>query len=81
MGIEGAVPLRHAARATSPASGRGEGSFPRPLAGEVDRAKRETERDRFHANNRAAFNRAKSSPAWCDERVSGDDDTMRKPFE
>jgi hypothetical protein len=30
--------------------------------------------------SRAAFNRAKSSPAWCDERVNGDDDTIRKPL-
>ena len=29
---------------------------------------------------RAAFSRAKSSPAWCEERVSGVDDTSRKPL-
>jgi hypothetical protein len=29
---------------------------------------------------RAALSRAKSSPAWCEERVSGDDDTSRKPL-
>jgi hypothetical protein len=29
---------------------------------------------------RAARSLAKSSPAWCDERVSGDDDTSRNPF-
>ena len=30
--------------------------------------------------SRAALSRAKSSPAWCDERVSGEAETMRKPF-
>jgi len=29
---------------------------------------------------RAARRRAKSSPAWCDERVSGDDETIWKPL-
>ena len=29
----------------------------------------------------AACSLAKSSPAWCDERVSGEDETMRKPLE
>jgi len=29
---------------------------------------------------RAARSRAKSSPAWCDERVNGVDDTSRKPL-
>src|ERR1043165_4487359 len=29
---------------------------------------------------RAAFRRAKSSPAWCEERVSGEADTIRKPL-
>jgi len=29
---------------------------------------------------RAARSRAKSSPAWCDERVSGLAETRRKPF-
>ena len=29
---------------------------------------------------RAARSLAKSSPAWCEERVSGDDDTSRNPF-
>ena len=29
---------------------------------------------------RAAFSRAKSSPAWCEERVSGDADTIRNPL-
>ena len=34
----------------------------------------------FVAASRAAFSRAKSSPAWCEERVSGLDDTIRKPL-
>ena len=29
---------------------------------------------------RAALSRAKSSPAWCEERVSGLADTIRKPL-
>ena len=29
---------------------------------------------------RAALSRAKSSPAWCEERVSGLAETMRKPL-
>src|SRR5208337_21067 len=29
---------------------------------------------------RAALSRAKSSPAWWEERVSGDEETSRKPF-
>ena len=31
-------------------------------------------------DSRAALSLAKSSPAWCEERVSGDDDTSRKPL-
>ena len=34
----------------------------------------------FNRAVRAARSRAKSSPAWCEERVSGDDDTSRKPL-
>ena len=30
--------------------------------------------------SRAALSRAKSSPAWWEERVNGDEDTIRKPF-
>jgi hypothetical protein len=30
--------------------------------------------------SRAALNRVKSSPAWCEERVSGLDATIRKPL-
>jgi hypothetical protein len=30
--------------------------------------------------SRALRNRAKSSPAWCEERVSGLDETIRKPL-
>ncbi len=30
--------------------------------------------------SRLARNRSKSSPAWCDERVNGLDETIRKPL-
>src|SRR5215831_3311098 len=30
--------------------------------------------------SRAALSRAKSSPAWCEERVSGDEETIKKPL-
>ncbi len=30
--------------------------------------------------SRLARRRSKSSPAWCDDRVSGLDETIRKPF-
>jgi hypothetical protein len=33
-----------------------------------------------HARPRAARSRAKSSPAWCDERVSGDAATIENPL-
>ncbi len=43
---------------------------------------RRGERDERHQSraSRAAFSRAKSSPAWCDERVNGEAETMRKPL-
>ena len=28
----------------------------------------------------SVFSRAKSSPAWCEERVSGEEETIRKPL-
>jgi hypothetical protein len=30
--------------------------------------------------SRAALSRAKASPAWCEDRVSGDDATIKNPF-
>ena len=35
---------------------------------------------RAAAASRAAFSRAKSSPAWCEERVSGEAETSRNPL-